>query len=518
MKLLRSTAIVSSMTLFSRVFGFIRDVVIARIFGATAATDAFIVALRIPNLLRRWFAEGSFSLAFVPVLNEYRERGREEELRDLIDATTGALLAVVSLIVGLGMLFAPGFVYLFAFGLTEQPELFDLAQRMLRITFPYALFISLTAMAGGILNTFGRFAVPAFTPVLLNLALIGAALWLAPAFEQPIVALAWGVFIAGVLQLGLQLPALARMGLLRRPVVRFDHPGVRKIGKLMVPTLIGSSVAQLNILVDTQIASFITAGAISWLYYSDRLLEFPLGVFGIAISTVILPSLSRRHAGVDPDGFSRTLDWGLRTGTLIALPAAVGLGVIAAPLVATLFHYGEFGRDDLFMTAASVAAYALGLPGYVMIKVLAPAFYSRQDTRTPVKIAVVALVSNVVLNLTFVAILLRNPIAPPHAGLALASSCSAYLNAGLLYRALRRDGAYEPVAGWGRHWAGIGAACGLMVAFLVWRMPPWAAWADMTLTTRIGNLAWLIGGAMAIYGLVTLATGVLRRELRDAPL
>lgn len=518
MKLLRSTATVSAMTLISRIFGFLRDVVIARYFGATGATDAFIVALRVPNLLRRWFAEGSFSLAFVPVLNEYRERTGEDDLRALVDATAGALLAVVTVVAGLGMLFAPAFVYLFAFGLAEDPALFGLASEMLRITFPYALFIALTAMAGGILNTFGRFAVPAFTPVLLNVALIAAAIWLAPFFAEPIVALAWGVFAAGILQLAFQLPALARLGLLRVPVVRLSHPGVRKIGRLMVPTLIGSSVAQLNILVDTQIASWITTGAISWLYYSDRLLEFPLGVFGIAISTVILPSLARRHAGGDAAGFTRTLDWGLRAGSLIALPAALGLGLTAAPVVATLFTYGAFGQEDLFMTAASVAGYAVGLPAYVQIKILAPAFYSRQDTRTPVKIAIVALLSNVVLNLAFVAILMRFPVAPPHAGLALASSASAYLNAGLLYRALRRSGHFQPLPGWSRHWLALLLACGVMGAFVLWQMPPWEAWAAMDPASRLLNLSRVVGGGAIVFAIVALTSGAIRRELRDAPL
>lgn len=512
--MLRSTVVVSGMTLVSRVLGFVRDVVLARSFGASATTDAFYVALRIPNLMRRLFAEGSFSLAFVPVFNEYKQMDDPQQMRRLVDAVAGVLLAVLATVVGIGMLAAPGFVAVFAPGFIDDPDQFELAAGMLRITFPYALLISLTAMAGSILNSFGRFAVPAFTPVLLNLSLIGAALWLAPTMAQPIVALAWGVLIAGLVQLAFQIPSLIRLGILPRP--RFDraHAGVRRIMTLMIPTLFGSSVAQINILIDTLIASLITAGSITWLFYSDRLLEFPLGVFGIAISTVMLPSLSRFHAGDDPAAFNRTLDWGLRLGSLIAIPAAVGLATLAGPIVATLFNYGQFSALDVQMTAASVVAYAFGLPAYVAIKVLAPGYYSRQITRAPVRVAIIAMVSNMLLNGLFVLALMRWPLAPLHAGLALASSVSAYLNAGLLWRGLRRDSVLRMAPGWGHHLSGVTFASGAMALLTLWLAGDWSAWPDRNLLERITGLAGAIAAGAMTYAIVVLVIRVPLQPLK----
>jgi putative peptidoglycan lipid II flippase len=517
LKLFRSAAVVSAMTLISRVLGFLRDVVLARMFGVSAATDAFYVALRIPNLMRRLFAEGSFSLAFVPVFNEYKQHHGSDGLRELVACTFGVLLAALMLIVGVGMLAAPGLVALFAPGFIDEPAKFELATDLLRVTFPYALFISLVAMAGGILNSFGRFGVPAFTPVFLNISLIAAALYAAPWFTQPIEALAWGVFVAGVVQLAFQLPSLLRLGMLPRPKFDFKHPGVRKIGALMLPTLFGSSVAQLNILIDTLIASLLVTGSISWLFYSDRLLEFPLGVFGIAISTVILPSLSRLHAEQDKDGFDRALDWGRKMGLLIAVPAAVGLGALAGPIVATLFNYGQFDLHDVQMTAASVLAYSAGLPAYVMIKVLAPAFFSRQDTRTPVRIAILALVTNTLLNFLFVWALLRWRFAPPHAGLAFASSLAAYLNAGLLYRALRREGLAAAGSGWTRHIIAVALGSLLMGVVVFWLAGDWARWIEMDPVARVTRLLLTIVTGMTAYGLVAWLLMAPLKELRDAP-
>ncbi len=516
-KLLRSTLVVSGMTLLSRIFGFVRDVVLARAFGASAATDAFYVALRIPNLMRRLFAEGSFSLAFVPVFSEYREKRSREELKDLLDCVAGSLAAVLLVVTAIGVLAAPGLVAAFAPGFLDQPAQFELASGMLRITFPYAMLISLTALAGGVLNSFGRFAVPAFTPVLLNIALIAAALGLAPRMEQPITALAWGVLGAGVIQLAFQFPSLVRLGLLPRPRVRFKHEGVQRIMRLMVPTLIGSSVAQINILIDTLIASFIAVGSITWLYYSDRLLEFPLGLFGIALSTVILPSLSRQHSAGDQQAFRRTLDWGLRVASLITLPAAVGLAVLAGPAVATLFNYGEFSAVDVSMTAASVVAYSLGLPAFVAVKVLAPAYYSRQDTRTPVRIAIMAMVTNMVLNGIFVLVLLQWTVAPPHAGLALASSIAAYLNAGLLYRGLRRDGQIDHQAGWGRLGLGLVVACMAMALAVLWLVGDLDAWLALGPGDRALRLGTAVGLGMAVYLAVVLAFRVPIKELKGMP-
>lgn len=451
MKLLRSTAIVSAMTLLSRVLGFVRDLVFAQKFGASMATDAFYVAFRIPNFMRRLFAEGSFSLAFVPVLAEYRQRGDRAALRQFVDHVCGTLAAILLIVVALGIFAAPLFVSAFAPGFLDKPEKFELTADMLRITFPYILLISLAGFAGGILNSFSRFALPALSPVLLNVALIAAALWLAPFFDEPVKALAWGVLIGGVLQLLMQLPGLARLGLLPRPRWGWGDTGVRKVLKLMIPTLFGSSVAQVNLLVDTLIASFLVTGSVTWLYYTDRLLEFPLGIFGVALGTVILPHLSGKHAAQDPEGFTHSVDWGLRLGLFIALPAAVFLILLAEPMFWTLFGYGRFGAIDAQMAGLSLAALALGLPAFIAVKVLAPAFYARQDTRTPVKAGIASMVSNIGLNVLFVSLWLWSGRSGAHAALALSSALAGYLNAGLLLHWLRRSGAYRPGSGWGRY-------------------------------------------------------------------
>ncbi len=344
--LLKSTASVSSMTLLSRVLGLARDIVIARFFSASDAADAFFVAFKIPNFLRRLFAEGAFSLAFVPVLSEYRSQYSQAQTRDLIDRVAGTMGFILLLLSLLGIAASPALIAVFAAGFLDQPDKFDLTADMLRLTFPYILLISMTAMAGGILNTWKRFAVPAFTPVLLNLSLIGCALWLSPRLEVPITGLAWGVLIAGVLQLLFQLPFLYREGLLPRPKWGWRHEGVQKIIKLMIPALFGSSVAQINLLFDTFIASFLVTGSVSWLYYSDRLLEFPLGVFGIALATVVLPNLSQAHYRDGDDSFNKTLQWAIQLTLIVALPATFGLFLLAQPILTTLFEYGEFQTND----------------------------------------------------------------------------------------------------------------------------------------------------------------------------
>jgi putative peptidoglycan lipid II flippase len=514
-KLFKSTFQVGAATITSRILGFIRDVVLARYFGASGATDAFFLAFKIPNFMRRLFAEGSFSLAFVPVLSEVRESGDRRALKDLVDHVAGTLAGVLLVITAIGVLATPLIVAIFAPGwLAEERPEFWLAADMLRITFPYILLISLTALAGGILNTFDRFLVPALTPVLLNVSLIAAAVLFSQRMEVPVMALAWGVLAAGLAQLLIQVPALLRLGLMPRPRWGWKHSGVRKILHLMIPTLIGSSVAQVNLLLDLVIATFLVSGSVSWLYYSDRLMEFPLGVFGVALSTVILPNLSRKFAAQAPEAFSHTLDWALRLAAIITLPAALGLAVLATPILITLFQYDAFQMADVRMSALSLAAYSAGLPAFIAVKVLAPGFYARQDTKTPVKIAIIAMVSNMVLNLAFVASLLAVDFVGAHMGLALASSAAAYVNAGLLFRELWREKVYRPEPGWGHILTATLLACAAMVCLLLWRDGDLGAWALAGGWERSQRLAALIGSGAVVYGLVLVLAGLRPRHLQ----
>ena len=443
MSLSRSGGVVGAMTLISRVLGFVRDQTLAVAFGAGPAMDVFLVAFKIPNFLRRLFGEGAFAQAFVPVFAEYRETRSREALVELAAHVSGTFTVVLLVVSTAGVALAPFLVMLFAPGFSDDPERYALAVRMLRITFPYLFFVCLIAYAGAMLNTFGRFAVPSFTPVLLNLSMIAAALFLAPRLEVPIVALAWGVLGAGVLQLALQLPFLARLGLLPRPRWGRRHEGVRRIARLMAPAVLGSSVAQINLLLDTVIASFLAAGSLSWLYYGDRLMEFPLGLLGVTLGTVILPRLSRGHALESDADFRATLDWALRLVLVLGLPAAFGLALLAGPLVATLFGYGEFSAADTRMTSLSLIAYAAGLPAFLAIKVLAPAFFARQDTKTPVRIGITALVSNMAYNLLLVVPMVHFGFDAPHVGLALATTLSAWQQAITLYVTLVRRGIYR---------------------------------------------------------------------------
>ncbi len=505
--LFKSISTVGGMTLISRILGFMRDMVIARVFGAGAGTDAFFVAFKIPNFLRRLFAEGAFSQAFVPLLSEYKTRREHAKVRDLVAHVSGALGAILMLVTVVGVVAAPLLIALFAPGFIDEESKFDLATDMLRVTFPYLLFVSLTALAGGILNTYGKFAVPAFTPTFLNVCMIAAALWLAPQMDEPITALAWGVFIAGVVQLAFQLPYVWKLGLLPRPRFRRGHEGVSRILKLMLPAIFGSSVAQINLLFDTLIASFLVTGSVSWLYYSDRLVEFPLGVFGVALATVILPSLSEKHAQAAPEQFSRTVDWGLRWVVVLGLPATVGLVLLAGPMLTTLFQYGEFSGQDVVKSSYSLMAYALGLCGFIMVKVLAAGFYARQNTRTPVRIAVICMVINMVLNVLFVF-----PLA--HAGLALATSLAALANATLLYRALRRAEAYHPEPGWAALGWRVTVASVAMAAVLWFGTADLEAWQQWGAAQRAGQLLlWVTVGALA-YAVMALLCGVRLRHLR----
>jgi putative peptidoglycan lipid II flippase len=514
--LLKSTLTVGGMTLLSRVFGLLRDVTLANVFGVTGGTDAFLVAFKIPNFMRRLFAEGAFSQAFVPVFSEYKETRSREALRDLVDHVAGTLGTVLLLIAAFGSLAAPLLVYLFAPGFTGDPARHDLTAEMLRITFPYLFFISLVAFCGGILNSYNRFAVPAFTPVILNLCLISAALWLSPMFEQPLMALAWGVAVAGCLQLLMQFPWLLKLNLVPIPRLKRKHEGVSKILRLMLPAVIGSSVMQINLILDTIIASFLAVGSVTWLYYSDRMLEFPLGVLGIAIATVILPALSKQHANESHDHFNRTLDWALKLVMLMALPAAIGLLLLAGPILSTLFQHGDFTANDTYMASLSLMAYILGLPAFILIKVLAPGFYSRQDTKTPVRIAIIAMVCNMGLNILFVVPMVMQQYEAPHVGLALATSSSGYINALLLYRGLRKAGVYSPLAGWGPMLVRMLGACAGMTAALLYLTPGLEIWTWLTVIERIIYLGSIIVIAAAVYFGMLWLSGIRPGNLKRA--
>ncbi|SFI10263.1 putative peptidoglycan lipid II flippase [Modicisalibacter xianhensis] len=505
--LLRSGLVVSMMTMLSRVLGLARDVVIAALFGAGSGADAFFVAFKIPNFMRRLFAEGAFNQAFVPVLSEYATQRSRAEVRELLDAVSGSLAVVLALITAAAIGLSPWLAWLFAPGFARDPEKLALTAEMLQLTFPYLLLISLTAFSGSVLNTWNRFAIPAFTPVLLNISLIGAALWLTPWVSIPSMALAWGVLIAGAAQLAFQVPFLMRLGLMPTPWPKFRHPGVRRILKLMTPALFGVSVSQINLLLDTVLASFLAAGSVSWLYYSDRLVELPLGVFGIAIATVILPALSKRHAEQSTEHFAKMLDWAIRAVLLIGLPAALALAVLAEPLLISLFHYGAMTDRDIAMAAMSLRAYALGLIAFMLIKVLAPGYFARQDTATPVKIGMIAMVANMAFNLALIL-----PLA--HAGLALATALSAFLNAGLLARGLRRQGVLIFQPGWGRYAWQLGGGCAVLTAGLWWFSPDWQAWLAWSVWQRALVLGGLVIGGAGIYFAWLAACGIRLRHFR----
>lgn len=505
--LLRSGLIVSVMTMISRVLGLARDIVIAGLFGAGSGADAFFVAFKIPNFLRRLFAEGAFNQAFVPVLSEYRSQRDQLAVKGLINYVAGTLGVTLAGITLLAILASPFLVWVFAPGFGQMPEKQALTAEMLRLTFPYLLLISMTAFAGSILNSYDRFAVPAFTPVLLNLSLIGSAIWLTPHMDEPVMALAWGVLIAGSAQLLFQLPFLARIGLLPKPKVGWKDEGVRRIMKLMAPALFGVSVSQINLLLDTVLASFLVSGSVSWLYYSDRLVELPLGVFAIAIATVILPSLSTKHAEKTPEAFAKTLDWAVRMVLLIAVPAALALIVLAEPLLFTLFQYGAMTVHDVDMAALSLRAYAVGLMAFMLIKVLAPGYYARQDTKTPVKIGIKAMVANMAFNLMLVFWL-------DHAGLALATSLSAFLNAGLLWLGLRKSGVFVWQTGWLKYLLQLILSTGVLLAVLLMLNPSLEQWIAGDWLQRALWMGSLVATGGMGYLLTLVLTGLRLRHIR----
>jgi putative peptidoglycan lipid II flippase len=507
--LLRSSAVTGSMTMVSRVLGLARDVVLARMFGPGDGTDAFFLAFKIPNFLRRLFAEGAFNQAFVPVLSEYRSQRSHAEVKALVDAVAGSLGSVLVLLTLVVVLAAPLLAIPLAWGFRDNADKFSLFVDMFRITFPYLLLISLAAFASAILNSYDKFAIPALTPALLNVALIGAAVLLSPYMARPEMALAVGVLIAGIAQLVFQLPALARLRLLPIPRLNRQHEGVRRIMSLMIPALFGVSVSQINLLLDTFIASLLVSGSVSWLYFSDRLVELPLGIFGIAIATVVLPSLSRKHADKSLDEFAAMLDWALRMVLLIAVPASVALILLAQPLIITLFQGQNFSVGDVGKVTSSLQAYTLGLLAFMSIKIFAPGYYSRQNTRTPVRIGIVAMVANMVMNLVLVFVFDFG-----HTGLALATSLAAMLNAGLLLLGLIRQGVFRFQAGWGLFLLRMLLANVLMSAFLWWLAGDWQNWLDWGTWTRILWMSVLTFGGLGLYMLCLYASGVRLRHFQ----
>jgi putative peptidoglycan lipid II flippase len=514
---LKSTGVVGSMTLLSRVTGLARDMVYSQAFGAGTLMDAFLVAFKIPNFLRRLTAEGAFSQAFVPVVSEFRVRRSHEEVRELVAGVSGTFGAALALLTLVGVVAAPLLVFMFAPGFRVDGDRFDLTVDMLRLTFPYIFFISLVALASGILNSYHKFGIAAFTSTLLNVVMIVFAAWIAPYSSSPGLVLAAGVFVAGVVQLAVQLPALKQLGLLVRPRWGWAQEGVRRIGRLMLPGIFGSSVAQVSLLLDTVIASFLVTGSIAWMYYADRLVEFPMGVFSIALATVILPGLSSHHAAESKTEFSDTLDWALRLTLVVVTPAALGLLMLAGPLTAAIFGYGEFNARDVEMSSYALMAYSLGLMGFSLVKVLAPGYFARQDTKTPVKVGIIALATNMAFNLAVVVPAHLAGFMAPHALLALSTGMSACLNSFLLYRGLRRSGVYEPSSRWRRLWPRVIGANAGMAVFLWWSAGDWSAWAGMGALERALRTGVCVAGGAAVYFGLLWAGGTRPADFRSGP-
>ncbi len=510
MNLLKALATVGGMTLVSRILGFVRDTVVARAFGAGIASDAFFVAFKIPNLLRRLFAEGAFSQAFVPILAEYKNRRGEAETRTLIDHVFSLLALILFIVTIIGVVAAPLIVYVNAPGFADVPEKFALTIDLLRITFPYIFFVSLVSFAGAILNTYSKFSVPALTPALLNVSFIAFTLWAAPYFHPAVMALAWAVFWGGVIQMVFPVPHLLKLGLLPRFRLNLKDPAVWRVMRQMGPAIFGVSISQLSLLINTIFASYLATGSVSWLYYADRLMEFPTALLGVTLGTVLLPSLAKHHADESGSEYSKLLDWGMRLTLMLALPATVALAVLAIPLVATLFHYGNFSVHDVYMTRNALVAYSVGLLGLIMVKVLAPGFYARQNIRTPVKIAMVSLLATQGMNLLFYRSL-------QHAGLALAIGLGACVNAALLYRKLRQHGIYAPQPGWWIFLVRIAAAVCVMGICLWTAAGSDQSWLTASVIMRVVKLTLLVVlGAAGYFGTLWLTGMRLRDFMRRA--
>ncbi len=502
MNLLKALATISSLTLVSRILGFVRDTLIARLFGAGMATDAYFVAIRLPNMLRRLFAEGAFSQAFVPIFAEYKNRKGHDETKLLVDHVVSVLAVILFIVTLVGVIAAPLLVYITAPGFAKDADKFNVTAQMLRITSPYIFFISLVSVAAGILNSYNKFWVPAFAPILLNLCNIGAALWLAPYFEEPIVAMAWSWIIAGVVQLAFQVPFLKKIGMLPTWRLSLQDPGVWRVIRQMGPAVFGVSIAQISQIINTIFASELVTGSVSWLTYADRLMEFPSGMLGAALGTILLPSLSKHHADKSHEEYSRLLDWGLRLTFMLALPAALALGMVAVPLLSTFFQHGAFKPHDVEMTRQAVVGYSVGLIGILLVKILAPGFYARQDIRTPVKIGIVTLVATQAMNVLFAFGLHLNA-----AGLALSTSLAACLNSVILFHFLKKRAIYRPEPGWGAFLAKVAIALAVLGAALWYGMGSEAHWYAMGGWTRALNLAVLVAGGVGIYFFVLFALG-----------
>ncbi len=502
MNLLRSLATISGLTLVSRILAFARDVLIARVFGAGMATDAFFVAFKLPNLLRRMFAEGAFSQAFVPIFGEYKNRRGHEATKLLLDHVATMLALILFVVTLIGIVAAPVLVYISAPGFVKDAEKFDLTVQLLRFTSPYIFFISLVAVAAAILNTYNKFWVPAVAPILLNVCFIGGALWLAPYCHPPIMALAWAVFIAGIVQLAFQLPFLKKIDML--PTFRFSwtDEGMRRVIRQMGPAMFGVSIAQISLIINTIFASFLAAGSVSWLYYADRLMEFPSGLLGAALGTILLPSLSKCHASKNTVEYSKLLDWGLRLTFMLALPSALALGMIAVPLLSTFFQRGAFAASDVLMTSHALIGYSIGLIGLILVKILAPGFYARQDIRTPVKIGIVTLIATQLMNALFV-----YGMHLQHAGLALSIGLGACLNSAILFYFLRKKGIYQPEPGWAGYFLKVGLALLALGVTLWFGMGSEQSWLTGSGWTRIERLAVLVTGSVVVYFGVLAALG-----------
>lgn len=511
MNLLNALARVSSLTLVSRLLGFIRDSLIARLFGAGVASDAFVMAFKLPNLLRRIFAEGAFSQAFVPILAEYKTLHGEEATRLFLAYISGLLTLILALVTVLGMLAAPWIIWVSAPGFVSDAERFTLTTDLLRVTFPYIFFISLSSLAGAVLNTWNRFSVPAFTPALLNLSMIGCALFLTPYFEPKIMVLGWAVLLGGLLQLLYQLPALKSIGMLMLPRIHLRDTGVWRVVRNMGPAIFGVSVSQISLIINTILASFLVAGSVSWMYYADRLMELPAGVLGAALGTILLPALSKTYAAKNTAAYSELLDWGLRLCFVLVMPCTLALAILAKPLTVTLFQYGQFDTQDAYMTQQALVAYSVGLLGIILVKILAPGFYAQQNIKTPVKIALVTLLATQLMNLLFV-----GPFA--HAGLALGIGLGACLNAGLLYWQLYKTKLFEPQPGWLVFLAKLSLAVSLMSAVLLvllMYMPDWARDGMLLRLIRLGALvaAGLLSYLLALWVLGFRPKDFMRRSL-----